>query len=115
MSLYTTLLGLFKSEPDEPWSREMLNNNADLVDMHAIGLLFAGVPLVNYEKSAMVMDSNGMPQSQAFTGPNGLVGSTTWSWNDITVTITYSITSPVTRTETITASLDNFAEVGVAT
>jgi hypothetical protein len=105
MSLYTTLVGLFKSEPDEPWSREMLNNNVDLIDTHTIGLLFAGVPFANCTKGALILDSDGNPQSQAFTGPNGLVGSVTWTFTATTITETLSITAPIEMIKTITKTV----------
>lgn len=109
----TTLIELNKPIGTEPYSREILNGNVDLIDKNLIAFLFAGVPFSDYTKAAITFDEDGMPQSQAFTGSNGLAGSITWTFTATTCTAVLAITSPTTESYTITTDLDTFAEAGV--
>jgi len=114
---HTTLLGLNKpSEDDEPFARSTVNDNSDSIDNTLIMFLFGGIPFANYHKDAMILDGDGMPQSQAFTGPNGLVGTTVYVYTANTCTTTISVTTPAASagSMTITTDLDDFEEDGVS-
>lgn len=109
----TTLLDLDKPTGDEPFARSTVNGNMDTIDKNLVAFAFGGVPCVGYTKAAMVFDDDGLPQSQAFTGPNGLTGTVAYVFTATTCTTTMSVTAPDAFSMTITTDLDDFSETGV--
>ena len=116
MSALTPFLGITEPTDNDPYSRQLLIDNMRLINkLGIIAFAFLDLPWDGCAKGAMVFDTNNKPSSQAITGPNGLVGSMTWSFTSTTITETLSITAPVefafsiTKTTTL-ADLSNVSE-----
>lgn len=110
MSTTTTLIEMVKPTGTEPYSREILNDNSDIVDKNLIALTLCAVAYGAITKGALVFDANGNPQSQTISGPNGLAGSITWSFTATTITETLSITAPTAFSVVKTLTLADLSE-----